>query len=78
MLLTKSVIRGENRDNQKKRSSRNNQIKRQKSVRLCVCVFADKSRPKRQFSYREEGGGVVLPFCRLIAQVLPKEKNDDR
>lgn len=39
-----------------------------------VCVFADKSRPKRQFSYREEGGGVVLPFCRLIAQVVPKKK----
>lgn len=42
MLLTKSVIRGENRDNQKKRSSRNNQIKRQKSVRLCVCSLTSR------------------------------------
>lgn len=62
-----------------KRSVRRVTIKSSgKRVCVCVCVFADKSRPKRQFSYWEEGGGVVLPFCRLIAQVLPKEKNDDR
>lgn len=55
-------------------------------MRACVCVSfcavcADKSGPKRQYSEEdeEEEEWSVLPFCRLIAQVVTREKkNDDR